>query len=77
MKDRLEKMTMALADSGCGQDAIERAERLLEAGHTDELIRHLRLCRCDLMDDMHKTQRRLDRMDYLIRQAEKTFAAKQ
>ena len=73
MKDRLEKMTMALSDAGCRQDAIERAGRLLEAGRTDELIRHLRLCRCDLMDDMHKTQRRLDRMDYLIRQAEKNI----
>ena len=71
MKERLEKMTLTLADAGCGQDAIEKAERLLEAGRTEDLIRHLRLCRWYLMEDVHKIQRRVDRIDYLIRQAEK------
>jgi hypothetical protein len=45
---------------------------LMEAGKTDELIRHLRRCRCELVDAMHESRRRVDRMDTLIRQAEKT-----
>lgn len=71
MGERLTDMTLALSDAGCRPDAIEKAERLLKAGRTEELIRHLRLCRCDLMDDLHETQRRVDRMDYMIRQTEK------
>ena len=77
MKEQLEKKTIALSDAGCGQDAIEKAVRLLETDRKDDLIRHLRLCRCSLIEDMHKTQRRVDCMDYLIRMAEKSFAAKQ
>ena len=76
MNERLEKMEMALSNAGLGQNAIEKAKRLLAAGHTEDLIRHLRLCRCDLMDELHETQRRVDCMDYVIRQTEKTFAAK-
>ena len=71
MGDRLNDFFMGLADAGCEQSAIERAARLMEAGQTDELIRHLRRCRCELVDAMHESQRRVDRMDTLIRQAEK------
>ena len=28
-------------------------------------------CRCGLIDEMHESQRKVDRMDYLIRKAEK------
>lgn len=44
----------------------------MEAGKTDELIWHLRRCRCELVDAMHESRRRVDHMDTLIRQAEKT-----
>ena len=73
MNGQFENMAMALSDAGCGQDAIEKAERLLQTGRTEDLIRHLRLCRCDLMDDLHTIQKRVDCMDYLIRQVEKTL----
>ena len=73
MKKTMEDMKITLADAGLKQEAINRAEMLLQAGRTDDLIRHLRLCRCDLMDDLHETQNRVDRMDYLIRQTEKQF----
>ena len=76
MSEQLENLTRALTDLGCGETAVRQAEYLLEAGQTDALIRHLRLCRCGLMDAMHESQRRVDRMDYLIRQTEKTRAVK-
>ena len=76
MDERLEFMAAALSDAGLGQEAVQRAEGLLAAGRREDLIRYLRLCRCDLMDDLHKTQRRVDCMDYLIRRTEKAFAAK-
>ncbi|MBQ1492990.1 MAG: hypothetical protein IIZ39_13610 [Blautia sp.] len=71
MKLQRENMTMALLDAGCKKDAIEKAKRLLEAGDAQDLIRHLRLCRCELVEDLHKSQRRVDCMDFLIRQTEK------
>ena len=76
MEDRLKKIIIALSDAGCGQDTIEQAERLMKADRIDDLIRHLRLCRCKLMDDKHRTQRRVDCIDYLIRQTKKSLAAK-
>ena len=73
MSERIEKMAIELRDTGLGQDAVEKAERLMAAGQTEDLIRYLRLCRCDLMDDLHKTQRRVDRMDHLIRQTKNAY----
>ena len=72
MDERLKDFCAALSEAGCGRSAIEGAARLMEAGQADELIRHLRRCRCELVDAMHESQRRVDRMDRLIRQAEKT-----
>ncbi len=67
MSIRLDDLCAALADAGCDRAAIEGAARLVETGQTDELIRHLRRCRCALVDAMHESQRRVDRMDTLIR----------
>ena len=46
MNKRLEDLTMALSDAGCGSDAIETAKRLWAAGRTEDLIRHLRGILC-------------------------------
>ena len=73
MDERLNDFCTGLADAGCEGFAIEGAARLMEAGQRDELIRHLRRCRCELVDAMHESQRRVDRMDRLIRQAEKEW----
>ena len=72
MDERLNGLCEALEDAGCGRSAIEGAARLVEAGQADELIRYLRRCRCGLVDAMHESQRRVDRLDQLIRQVEKT-----
>ena len=67
---------IALSDAGFSQEAIEKAERLWEAGRARDLIQHLRLCRCELMDILHESQKRVDRVDTLIRQTEKTMETK-
>ncbi len=71
MGKQQEIIRTGLEDAGCAPGVIEKAERLLAAGQTQELIRFLRLCRCDLMEDLHKSQKRVDCMDYLLRQTEK------
>ena len=76
MNVQKENLVIALSDAGFSQEAIEKAERLLEAGRGRDLIRHLRLCRCELMDILHESQKRVDRVDTLIRQTEKTMETK-
>ena len=71
METQWDDLCRALADAGCGGNAAQGAVRLLEAGRLDELARYLRRCRCELMEAMHESQRRVDRMDRLIRLVEK------
>ena len=60
-----------LTANGCSSEGAGRAKALYEAGDMDALIKHLRKCRCDLVEEMHDSQRRVDRMDHLIRQTQK------
>ena len=76
MNVQKENLVIALSDAGFRQEDIETAERLWEAGRARDLIRHLRLCRCELMDILHESQKRVDRVDTLIRQTEKTMETK-
>ena len=76
MNVQKENLVIALSDAGFSQEVIEKAERLWEAGRARDLIRHLRLCRCELMDILHESQKRVDRVDTLIRQTEKTMETK-
>ena len=76
MNVQKENLVIALSDAGFKQEIIEMAEWLWEAGRTKDLIRHLRICRCELMDILHESQKRVDRVDTLIRQTEKTMETK-
>ena len=60
-----------MAEIGCAPETIRRAERLWELGATGELIHCLRSCRCDALEELHEKQRKLDRLDKLIRNAQK------
>ena len=60
-----------LTDNGCSWEGVSRAKALYEAGDMNGLIIHLRKYRCDLVEEMHDSQRKVDRMDYLIRQVQK------
>ena len=60
-----------LTDSGCSAEGTRRAKALYEAGDMDGLVKYLRKCRCDLVEEMHDSQRKVDRMDYMIRQIQK------
>ena len=66
-------LTAEMADAGCSDEQIAVAENLLACGMDEELRRHLKRCRSALLLDMHESQRRVDRMDDLIRQTEKTL----
>jgi len=58
-----------MEDAGMSRDAVTKAIELYQSDARDELVRFLRLQRCELVEEMHESQRRVDRMDYLIRQS--------
>ncbi|MBQ9708486.1 MAG: hypothetical protein IJV66_04805 [Firmicutes bacterium] len=67
----LKAMIDSLSDIGCSTEQEKKAKMLYESGQKAELIRYLKCCRCNLVDEMHESQRKVDRIDYLIRKAEK------
>ena len=71
-----ETARQCLTDIGCRP---ERVNRLMELVQTDRLIeakQQLRCLRCDLMEELHACQRRVDQLDWLIRETEKAGTAK-
>ena len=65
-------MKECMTDAGCSENAIRRAEHLYQGGNSDDLIRCLRSCRCDALEEIHEKQRQLDRLDQLIRETKKS-----
>ena len=73
MKDELEKILTNLRDAGCGSGEVEKAKQLYVSGDTKALLRYLRICRCNRMEELHESQRKVDCLDFLIRQTVKTL----
>ena len=59
-----------MEDAGCDEQSIRQAQALFACGAKEELIRCLRLCRCEQLDAIHKRQKQLDRLDLLIRKTQ-------
>ena len=71
MNAQLDKILTSLRDAGCGETELNKAMQLYDSGDSEELIRHFRKCRCSRMEELHASQRKVDCLDYLIRQIEK------
>ena len=71
MSDYEKDLAACLSDAGFTDEAISEAVRLCETGQKDGLIRYLRVKRCDLIEELHESQKKVDRFDYMIRQTEK------
>ena len=65
--DEWTRMKECMTDVGCSEAAIQRAERFYQGGKAEDLIRCLRSCRCDALEEIHEKQKQLDRLDKLIR----------
>lgn len=50
---------------------ISEVCRLYENGRIQDAVKRLRIYRCTLMDTLHKSQERVDCLDYLVRGLEK------
>ncbi len=71
MEKQLEQICATLLDAGCTEAEIRGARSIYQTGNRDALLRYLRKCRCGRMEELHESQRRVDRLDYLIRQTQK------
>lgn len=60
-----------LKDAGFEADEILDICRLHDAGNLKDAVRTLRRRRCDLMEELHESQNRVDCLDYLVYQLEK------
>lgn len=69
MADYTDMLKTCMEDAGVSRDAVTKAIELYQSDARGELVRFLRLKRCELVEEMHESQRRVDRMDYLIRQS--------
>ena len=58
---------------GCSEKSAQAVERLVMAGQFGDALRQMKVIRCDLMNELHQSQRRVDCLDYLIRQTEKAI----
>ena len=71
-----ENARQCLTDIGCSPDRIDRLAELVEAGRLTEAKQRLRCLRCDLMEELHVCQRRVDQVDWLIRETERANTEK-
>ena len=71
MENTLEQIRLILRDAGCTEDEIRDALRIYQSEDAKSLLWQLRKCRCRRMEELHESQRRVDRLDYLIRQTQK------
>ena len=60
-----------LLDAGCSDVSAAVVDQLVQAGRISDALHEMRVIRCNLMDELHQSQRRVDCLDYLIRQTEK------
>ena len=72
-----ENARQCLTDIGCSPDRINHLAELVEAGKLSEAKQRLRCLRCDLMEELHLCQRRVDQLDWLIRETERANTARQ
>ncbi len=66
-----EQLMQGLSDAGCSEKASELICTLFEKGSYKEMLHQMKMQRCELIDEMHKSQRRVDCIDYLIHAQEK------
>ena len=66
-----ETARQCMTDIGLSKENADYVTALLNAGRKDEARKRLRVLRCKMMDELHNCQRKVDQLDWLIRETEK------
>lgn len=61
-----EDIVQNLKDAGCDEATIQCFMDKLKSGKQNEGTQLLLKCRCGLLDNLHKEQKRIDCLDYLL-----------
>ena len=61
-----EDIVQNLRDAGCDEDIISKFLECVEKGKKPESLRLLKRQRSELLDAVHKEQRKIDCLDYLV-----------
>ena len=64
-----------LIDAGCSNMDIEEIIRQLQTGNMKDALHDMKKARCKRMDEMHECARKVDCLDYLIRNTQKQLKA--
>ncbi len=75
-EEKREALVQNLKDAGCDQETIEKYCQCCDCGDQRGKERLLEQHRRDLLDDMHRAQKRIDCLDYLWYQERKKQAQK-
>ena len=66
-----ETARQCMTDIGLSRENADYVTALLNAGRRDEAWKKLRVIRCEMMDELHNYQMKVDQLDWLIRETEK------
>ena len=65
-----ETVRQCMNDIGLSREDAEYVVSLLANNRQDEAKQKLRMLRCELMDELHACQKKVDQLDWLIRKNE-------
>lgn len=68
----MNEMISCLKDADCSPDLISDVCRLCENGDEETAVKKLRRHRSVLMDELHVSQRKIDCLDFLLREITKS-----
>ncbi len=71
-----ERARQCLTELGCSPARAGQVAELVEADRLAEARRQLRCLRGGLMEELHACQRRVDKLDWLIRETERADTGK-
>ena len=72
----LERMKQNLIDAGCDEITSRDIIRMYRNGMIPDALLKMKKDRCRLMDELHENGRKVDCLDFLIRQTEKELQAR-
>ena len=72
----LQETIQNLKDAGCDRETAEGFMAVEGAGDTQEQLRLLSVHRKQLLDRIHREEKRIDCLDYLVYQIQKSMAVK-
>lgn len=66
-----DNLTDILKDAGCDEKLEQELVALQETGKTDEFLRLLAKHKTSLLTDLHRVQKRIDCLDFLVYKTKK------